>query len=585
MLDPFSYSDHLISIIKDGARIATLRELQIAKSADAARRPGGLTEHSEKVARSYSGNQRLDIIDGLSKRFPNSWERMSHVVQPINWIRFFAASDSGAYTQEPDRFLVDEDGNTVEDETKQELLENLTTSARLSVIMPEAERRAMIPLACIFLILWDKRSREDKGKPSIRLFWPHDVFAICHPEHPDDEEHLVAVGLKISSPREDGKGEWHWVWSRSIDKSEAGDIAYGRWHHSKISGDGESTAIEEYQGNRLPIGILQLGEPSGYPMADEDRDILACANALNQSIANLAHTADMQGHTQGFYRGTYIKGNIVTAPDVFVNVGGGTEDTLQTIDFNPKLDQMQSIIEEQLKRLGVSRRNSPDAYTAEGRETSGIARRIAKIPHDQRLQEARVVFRDFEEHFLLPTLIDVHDTFSPDTIGDMKARVVLKQPKEVEDPEARQRRLASDLDRRLISEAQYMVLSGYFDSIQVAIEAGYSDERQGRASMPAQSVFAAALERKRASQSPVVESDAAEKDATNKAPLDAAKAITINEVTLGIERLSRIGDVDGANLLRRKLAEIIGGQYSGDLTQDDLLNKQNESAIAQVGDL
>ncbi len=46
--------------------------------------------------------------------------------------------------------------------------------------------------------------------------------------------------------------------------------------------------------------------------------------------------------------------------------------------------------------------------------------------------------------------------------------------------------------------------------------------------------------------------------------------ITINEITLGIERLGRLGDIDALNILRRALAQKLGVPYSGDVDAGDL---------------
>ena len=46
--------------------------------------------------------------------------------------------------------------------------------------------------------------------------------------------------------------------------------------------------------------------------------------------------------------------------------------------------------------------------------------------------------------------------------------------------------------------------------------------------------------------------------------------ITLNELTLGIERLGRLNDIESLNILRRKLADMLGVPYDGDLTAEDL---------------
>lgn len=48
------------------------------------------------------------------------------------------------------------------------------------------------------------------------------------------------------------------------------------------------------------------------------------------------------------------------------------------------------------------------------------------------------------------------------------------------------------------------------------------------------------------------------------------EAVSLNELTLGIERLGRLNDIESLNILRRKLADMLGVAYDGDLTAEDL---------------
>lgn len=55
-------------------------------------------------------------------------------------------------------------------------------------------------------------------------------------------------------------------------------------------------------------------------------------------------------------------------------------------------------------------------------------------------------------------------------------------------------------------------------------------------------------------------------------------SITVNEITLGIERMGRLGDVDTVNILRRALAQKLGVSYEGDIAAAELpVNKESET--------
>lgn len=64
---------------------------------------------------------------------------------------------------------------------------------------------------------------------------------------------------------------------------------------------------------------------------------------------------------------------------------------------------------------------------------------------------------------------------------------------------------------------------------------------------------------------------------------EEATAPDLNEITLGIERLARIGDIASANILRRALAKMLGVPPPKDLTEQDIVSFKQETAPKQRG--
>jgi hypothetical protein len=199
---------------------------------------------------------------------------------------------------------------------------------------------------------------------------------------------------------------------------------------------------------------------------------------------------------------------------------------------------MRSSRDQSLREIATTKGTNPASYSANAQtQESGVARMIANIPHERRLRELRPVFTAFEEQQLLPALIDVHDSFGPATIGEgVRPRVMLAEPLSYEDTEAKQRRLLVDLDQGVISKARYAVEMGHFATIEDAVAAGLSNDlgSQGLARAVAGEVMTAPAE----------------------------DGVDVNQLTLGIERLGRLGDVDALNVLRAQLAAKLGSTIS-----------------------
>lgn len=478
----------ILAIIRAGARTWTRKELNAILEAGAKRKPVGLDAHSRALQLRYSGNQRAAVAAALARRFPEKAGEMP--VAPINWAAFFAASDAGTYTQQPERWLSDADSEKLEDgDQRADDFAWAVGAADLASTMPDAERRVQL-LPVVVYVGYDKQSDDDDGRPTVSLYWPHDVVVLTHPSKPTDFASAYVIALRQASPSAVSGEQWWWVWSREYEDHDDGTPrSFGPWSHVRVSTGGEqqgaSAAPVVYEGQRLPILLLQIGKPEGSWLVDKDRDIVNIVDELNVSRSNEQYVMDLQGHTQGIYAGNMIESSsLAIGPDKFVRIG--PNETITTVDFNPKLSDMREGRKLSLRELAVSRRNSPDAYATEpGPPLSGVSRKIANAPHEAKVDEQRHSFVQFEEQQLLPVLIDVVDTFSPRTIGaDVVPHMTPRKPPEFEDAEARQRRSQEALDAGWISPARAAVEAGWYGSVEEAFEAGLSKELSAKAAAP-----------------------------------------------------------------------------------------------------
>lgn len=523
MLWTSAEQDRLVAIIRAGAQRWTAKELDAVLELGAKRKPVGFDAHSRAVQQRYSGNQSLAVKTALEERYPTKVREMP--ISPVNWMRLVAASDAGCYRQEPDRWLATAGGKKVTDTDDAAAFAWACDESDLASVMPEAERRALAVHNIVLHVGFEQPVRTDDGEghPCVPMYWPHDVMAIMHPSRPTSWDALTVLAVRQASPDTVSGRQWWWVWSREYMEDEAGAVvSWGQWHHVLVStgGDqqGASAAPVPYEGERLPFCLLQTAQPEGTWLVDDDRDIVHVVDELNVSRSNEQYVMDLQGHTQHVYQGTLESSLLAIGPDRVANVLPG--ESLTTIDYNAKFADMREGRKLSLRELAVSRRQSPDAYATEpGPPLSGVSRKISNAPHEARLDELRHVFVDFEEGELLPTIIDVVNTFSSRSIDpSLSPRMTPRRAPDFEEPEARQRRAQEALDAGWISPARAAVEAGWYSSVDEAVEAGLADELKAKApalapfgapGQPPPSPFAARLQAMRGEPEPMQDDDEA----------------------------------------------------------------------------
>lgn len=490
MLWTSAEQDRVIAILRAGAARWTADELDAVLELGAKRKPVGFDAHSRAVQQRYQGNQRALVEGVLQQRYPKKMREMP--VNPVNWLRLVAATDAGCYRQEPTRWLANPDGEKVLEGDDVDTFAWAVDESDLASVMPEAERRALAVHNVLLHVGFEQEVGEPDGEghPCVRLYWPHDVVAIMHPSRPTSWDALMVLAVRQASPDVVSGKEWWWVWSRESQDDEAGNVvAWGPWSHVLVSRGGDQKGVSAapvlYAGTRLPFCLLQTAQPEGTWLVDEDRDLVHVVDELNVSRANEQYVIDLQGHDQLVYSGAMEEGTLALGPDRLAKLL--PNEALTNISPNPKFADMREGRKLALRELAMSRRQSPDAYATEpGPPLSGVSRKIANAPHEARLDELRHVFVDFEEGELLPTIIDVVNTFSVRSIDpNLVPRMTPRQPPEFEEPEARQRRAQEALDAGWISPARAAVEAGWYASEDEAEEAGLSKELKAKAPAPA----------------------------------------------------------------------------------------------------
>jgi hypothetical protein len=438
-------------------------------TAEKERRPPGQMADSRAFAQRYLGNQQEVIRSALRDRYPLSYSRMP--VAPLPYIRQWARADSGCYQNEATRSLVLRATREVLPDTDPRAVAFplAIDDARVSEVAPECERRARTGVKSTAVhVVWMPPIGDADGRAVAQHYWPHDVLALSHPSYPTEDEALIFVALRQADGR--------WLGYRRLFTEVDGVVdVWGPWEMTLWAEGYEERAVwREYEGTILPVVLLRLEPGDGGVWPAAERDSYLVADQLNTSRANLEHVTDLQGHSNLLVASDTLDENDVgVAPDSLIKLRSG--DTASWISPAPALEQMRVSIEEKQGAVAVARGNDASAYSASpGPAESGIARIVAKFPHELALRESREAVRRFDER-LCRLVMDVTDSWGETAFGDQVApRTVLAASVVFEDPGAKQQRAVVNLDVGAISPAQYAVEIGLFPSVEKAAEAGYS---------------------------------------------------------------------------------------------------------------
>lgn len=482
-------SAKISQIVRAGRRIRNKSEVRTMLDRAEKYYPSADYEaHIKQLRDYYNGNQETYLKALITDRFEIAGAEMDPVT--MNIVRASAGLEAQAYRREPDRWI-ELDGKRVgeqytEDDDEEpkirheqhakraERFAEAIKRARLSVVMPEGERRVVCAHTMIGRVQWAGEARKKRGlmpRPEVALFWSCDFRYIPHPEYPALVEAASFLAFRSSGKR------WQF-WTHDEETEQ--------WTMQLV--DEETGAVDEpeiWQGKRLPVFVMhsQLSQSSVY--LDLDRDIVGFQDVVNMELTDHAFRSRLSGHKQLYEIGT--NGSPATRKGTGFGTLWSYEDPrvkVGAIDVSMDLKGIEGV-EKLLRIRGVANQQPPDAWATEpGPPLSGISRIVANIPSDQKRKERIELYTEVEEDSLLPILVDVCDTYGAGDLGGkigregFRYRVRFPKPEVYEEPEAKRLTAALAQKDGWISPAAAAVRAGFYPSVDEASDAGLSTELQ-----------------------------------------------------------------------------------------------------------
>jgi hypothetical protein len=302
------------------------------------------------------------------------------------------------------------------------------------------------------------------------------------------------------------------------------------------------------EGSILPVFMVALTDAEGSMFTFEDADLIDVVDDLNKRRSNESFVIGLQGHDQLWMSGTSEQGVKKGGPDTVMQVQPG--ERMEVLSFNPALSEMRESRKQAMRELAISRTNSPDAYATEpGPPLSAASKRISNIAHDTRITEQATLMQAIEEDAEGPLaiLLDVMRTYHPQgsILDGVTPRMAPRKPPVVEDLAQRQQRLGEAVDRGWIDNARAAFEAEFYSTPELAA-AHIVEAKPNEAPL--------VVDGQPGDGQPVDGQPSAEQaqPATTPTP-----AISVNEITLGIERLVRAGDVKNVARLKALLTSTI----------------------------
>lgn len=423
-----------------------------------------------------------------------------------------------------------------------------------------------------------------QGRVTFRPVRPSDVYVEVDPDRPDVAVKLWELRLRPDAIK---KGAWIYTWDKYDLGEKQGEVVIREPSYTITDADGEDVSGSYL---RRPDGTFGAMTGAAYPYRYEDSEpflrhqIYRTVDSgeywnyldrrgLHRGTLNTALYYTYAGHCAKDASGSMVIVVGASEPAGDVRIGSSGEPTRSLVqspggmlflerdgDSQPMITEVGpagNLTEvagwareykiEQATRAGL---NPADITRQHANPTSGAALAISNKQRRETMAQVEPLFRaaDLECFRKCAALLRIAgvDQFVPETGYAITYAPIPESPQETEDKR---------------TQIDWEVGNDYLSPIDAYIRLHPGTSRDAAAKALTENK----LDRARLS--------AAFTDALQAAGLgdsgdDSESALqSFNELSLAAERVARLGDLDGLNAIRRRMADALGTKYPGDLTE------------------
>ena len=357
----------------------------------------------------YIGAGKIHTEQAMRLRFGGDTTKY-HVV-PVDLVETMVTERAMLYKAEPERKLVDEKGQPLNDD-QQGIAGEMWEQAMMGSVMQEAEALALLQRTILLKPCWKKNEEVPDGRLELQILGAHMVDVV---QAEMDPTRAIAALYAISYPDtvyETGVDTADPPFAVSNQAPQNPDaLTYVYWdseRHFAFGADGKKIPIPDNSSNVNPYGLFQF--QTIRDRLAHDRYWLPISHALveanetiNVTLTDIFHGIPKQLWGQA----------VAIGPDVpkTIKVGPGEAITLKTREgqqasfgYAQPVNNLIAGIETIMKTLQIVAKmnhNNPSDYVLEGSAASGFALHVRNLPKLEDRARRMPLFRRYEQELFV----------------------------------------------------------------------------------------------------------------------------------------------------------------------------------------
>lgn len=377
----------------------------------------------------YKGKMKADLICTLQHIYPKSYHKM--MPYSLRLVSKYINRAANLYINSPERKLFL--GDTALDDTDNNIVmfNRFVSLSKYNRYFKQQNRFTRLFKTSFGRVKFDN----ELDCPKWELFPPYAVERVPHPDKPSDINSDLFVFLKLSSV----KG----FYSNSIQSSDRFECWYNigfddnnqaQWQRVIVSGDNLEVDDNVYEW--LPITVLYDDEPN-EPFINSGDDIIDVSRAMNVLLTYAKFISQYQAHSQLVLKTDNPKGDSQLAVGADKVTPLPTSDTLEVLDFNPKMLDLVSMGKDLIYLFAIMNNMSPNQFRVDRQALTGVALKVENLDLMEDRQDKIVLFNDYEQEHFHKTVLCQNLFGSKQYSDNLEMHFVVGDPDIISDDEAK----------------------------------------------------------------------------------------------------------------------------------------------------